>query len=104
MAKDEKKQIIVKRGEDLKNSTIFVISFGALFCVILCYFGFTVKDAIGLAIAGFGIFAFSIICTLPNLIGYFRGKRRARLIKKGVIVDEQKKSFNPNNRWGDDDR
>lgn len=99
----EKKQKEIKPGEPLKQNTIMTLSVTCGLAALCLFVGLIwVKDSAKLFVpAGIVIFLFGVICTAPNLIGFFRGKKRERLIKQGKIVEEKKKDFNPNHRWGD---
>jgi len=98
----EKQQKELKPGEPLKQSTVTVLSVALGMCVFLIIVGILVPDSRVLFwIAGPVIGAFGILCTLPNLIAYFRGKKIERLIKQGKYNPPKKKDFNPNHRWGD---
>ena len=104
MAKDKEKKA-PKEGEDLKNSTIFVLTLGVLFLGIFIYFGLinTAKPQPLFVLPGVLILALCILCTLPNLKAFFRGKRREHLIKTGKLKEAPKKSYNPNSRFDDNE-
>ncbi len=100
MAK-EKDYSNLKPGEPLKQSTMMILSVAAGLLVLLIVLSFVwFKSAIPVFV-GIGILAFAILCTLPNLIPFFRGKKIERLIKQGKYNPPKKKNFNPNDRWGD---
>lgn len=88
-------------GEELKQSTVIVLStvVGLFFCLL--YFSVKVKTII-FALVGAAFIVLGILCTLPNLIKFFRGKRREHLIKTGKLIEPAKKSYNPNSRFDDD--
>ena len=98
----EKQQKELKPGEPLKQSTVTVLSVSIGFGALLFIIGILVPDSRTLFwVVGPIIAAFGVLCTLPNLIGFFRGKKIERLIKQGKYNPPKKKDFNPNHRWGD---
>lgn len=99
----EKKQKEIKPGEPLKQKTVMLLSITIGLGIFLLFVGiFWVPDGMWLFVsAGIVIMLVGILCTLPNTTAWIRGKRRERLIKQGKLVEEKKKDFNPNNRWGD---
>ena len=99
----EKEQKEIKPGEPLKQSTVTVLSVTIGLCIALIVMGliWLPQNALVFIIVGLVIAIFGILCTLPNLKAYFRGKKREKLIKQGKLVEEKKKDFNPNHRWGD---
>lgn len=100
MAKDKEPKEI-KPGEPLKQSTVIVFSVaGGLFAILL-YAGLTVDGAWPMIIIGAAFLLFGILVTLPNILGYIRGKRREHLIKTGKLIEPQKKTFNPHSRFDD---
>ena len=100
MAKD-KEQKYIKPGEPLKQSTVIVFSVaGGLFAILL-YAGLTVDGAWPMILIGAAFFLFGILVTLPNILGFIRGKRREHLIKTGKLIEPQKKTFNPHARFED---
>ncbi|MBE6891471.1 MAG: hypothetical protein E7481_05530 [Ruminococcaceae bacterium] len=100
MAKD-KEQKYIKPGEPLKQSTVIVFSVaGGLFAILL-YAGLTVDGAWPMILIGAAFFLFGILVTLPNILGFIRGKRREHLIKTGKLVEPPKKTFNPHSRFDD---
>ncbi len=100
MAKNKEPKEI-KPGEPLKQSTVVVLSVtGGLFLILL-YFGLTVEGAWAMALVGAAFLILGILCTLPNILGFIRGKKREHLIKTGKLVEPQKKSFNPHSRFDD---
>ena len=100
MAK-EKEPKYIKPGEPLKQSTIIVFSVsGGLFALLL-YAGLTVDGAWPMIIIGSAFLLLGILVTLPNILGFIRGKRRESLIKKGLLKEPPKKSFNPHSRFDD---
>lgn len=86
----------------MKHSTIWVLTFVLLIFGILTYFGIQAA-APQLIIAGTALVLFGILCTLPDLIHYFKGKHREWLIKRGKLKEPPKKSYNPKSRFDDND-
>ena len=100
MAKNKESKEL-KPGEPLKQSTVIVLSVtGGLFLILL-YAGLTVDGAWAMALVGAAFFLLGILCTLPNILGFMRGKKREHLIKTGKLVESSKKSFNPHSRFDD---
>ncbi|MDF2686488.1 MAG: hypothetical protein K0S55_1670 [Clostridia bacterium] len=86
----------------MKHSTIWVLTFVFLIFGILTYFGIQ-ASAPQLIIVGAALVLFGLLCTLPDLIHYFKGKHREWLIKKGKLIEPQKKAYNPKSRFDDND-
>ena len=99
----EKQQKEIKPGEPLKQSTVTVLSVAIGLGIFAIFTGLVwLPESAKLFVpAGIVIMAFGILCTLPNLIGFARGKKIERLIKQGKYEPPKKKDFNPNHRWGD---
>ena len=92
------------KNAEISQGTIWVLGLGAIIIpAILIYFGVVTPNAHALIWVAIALIVFSILITLPNLIPYFKGKRREKLIKQGKIKVEQKKSYNPNHRFDDDE-
>ena len=97
----EKQQKELKPGEPLKQSTITVLSVTGGLCILLIFVAFAWAKQPAIALIGVALLAFGILCTLPNLLAWLRGKKIERLIKQGKYNPPKKKDFNPNHRWGD---
>lgn len=101
----EKKQKEIKPGEPLKQKTVMLLSITVGLCIFLIFVGLVwIPEQTGkilFIVAGVVILLVGVLCTLPNTLAWLRGKKRERLIKQGKLVEEKKKDFNPNNRWGD---
>lgn len=91
----------IKPGEPLKQSTVIVFSVAGGLFVILLYSGLTIEGAWPMIIIGAFLLLLGFLVTLPNILGFIRGKRREYLIKKGRLTEAPKKSFNPHSRFDD---
>lgn len=92
------------KNADISQGTIWVLGLGVIILpAILIFFGLKTSGATGLFWAAGGIALVSILVTLPNLIGWAKGKKRMKMIKEGKIVEEQKKSYHPGRKFDDDD-
>ncbi len=100
MAK-EKDYSNLKPGEPLSQSTVMVLSVTLGLCVVLIVLSFTTFKSWIPAVIGVFLALVGILCTLPNLKAYFRGKKIEKLIKEGKYTPPKKKDFHPNDRWGD---
>lgn len=98
---EEKQQKELKPGEPLKQSTITVLSVTGGLCIFLIFVAFVWAKVPAIALIGVALLAFGILCTLPNILAWLRGKKIERLIKQGKYNPPKKKDFNPNHRWGD---
>lgn len=80
----------VKPGEPLSQRTVAVLSVvGGLF-VISLIIGLTTEGGWPMTVVGSFLLLIGILCTLPNLIGFARGKKRERLIRQGKLVEPEK--------------
>lgn len=86
----------------MKHGTIWVLTFVLLIFGILAYFAVQTSSP-QLIIVGVALVLFGILCTLPDLIHYFKGKHREWLIKRGKLKETPKKTYHPKSRFDDDD-
>lgn len=87
-------------GPALTQGTVLVLSFGT--AALLGGIGVGIAFAGPAAVAvGGGIFVLAVLLCLPNLKNYVKGKKKERLIRKGLWKEEQTKSFHPGSRFDD---